>query len=87
LIVFDAKGHEGLIPATSGDQRRFYAGVRNAILGRGSNPVTPIEALAVMAVIEAGTTSARKQAAVALSLTDEEISQWRSVDHREQRSA
>lgn len=87
MIVFDAKGHEGLIPATSGDQRRFYAGVRNAILGRGSNPVTPIEALAVMAVIEAGTTSARKQAAVALSLTDEEISQWRSVDHREQRSA
>jgi len=87
LIVFDAEGHERLLPARPGDQRRFYAGVRDAILGRGSNPVPPIDALAVMGVIEAGATSARTQAAVALPLTDDEVSRWRSVDRRKQWSA
>jgi predicted dehydrogenase len=86
LIVFDAQGHDHLVAAKPGDQRRFYASVRDAIFGRGPNPVPPIDALAVMAVIEAGATSARERTAVTLPLTDEEVARWRSVDRGEQQS-
>jgi predicted dehydrogenase len=87
LIVFNAEGHEQFFPAKPGDQRLFYAGVRDAILGRGPNPVSPIEALAVMAIIEAGATSAREQAAVPLALSDDEILRWRSLDRSEPQRA
>jgi predicted dehydrogenase len=39
-------------PALPGDYPAYYAGVRDAILGLGPNPVPPAEALAVMRIIE-----------------------------------
>ena len=44
--------------------------------GIGPNPVPPIQALAVMAVIEAANRSAREKASVGPDLTDEEIAAW-----------
>ena len=41
------------LPTPAGDQRAYYAAVRDALLGRGDNPVTPLQAIAVMAVLEA----------------------------------
>lgn len=82
LIVFDAQGHERLVPATPGDQRRFYAGMRDAILGREPNPVPAIEALAVMAVIEAGASSSHQQTAIPLPLTGKEVAHWRTSAQR-----
>jgi predicted dehydrogenase len=38
----------------SGDYRRFYAGVRDAIAGQGANPVPAEQALAVMRLITLG---------------------------------
>ena len=58
------------VPA--GDQRRFYAGVRDALRGICPNPVPPIQALAVMAVVEAGILSSREGRRMALSLTQAE---------------
>lgn len=72
LVVIDAEGVTTDYPAERGDQTRYYAGVRDAILGRAPNPVAPVEALAVMAVIEAAARSAREGRVAALSLTDDE---------------
>jgi predicted dehydrogenase len=44
-----------------GDYRLYYAGVRDAIAGTGSNPVTGEEALAVMRLLELGMASAERR--------------------------
>ncbi|HEX8029311.1 MAG TPA: oxidoreductase [Vicinamibacterales bacterium] len=64
------------IAASVGDQREFYRLVREALLNGGDGPVRPVEALAVMAVIEAGAASARHGRAMPLPLTDEERAAW-----------
>ena len=48
------------VPGEPGDYPAYYAGVRDAILGRGPNPVPPEEAVAVMAVLELALESARQ---------------------------
>jgi predicted dehydrogenase len=75
LVVYDGdRQHER--PAIAGDQRAYYRGIAAALQGsaEGSarNPVQPIEALVVMAIVEAATRSASTGAAVRVSLTDEE---------------
>lgn len=45
-------------PGIPGDYLMYYAGVRDAILGTGVNPVSASEALAVMRVLELGAVSA-----------------------------
>lgn len=47
--------------APAGDYGRYYAAVRDAILGRGPNPVTPGQAIAVMRLIELGIESSRRR--------------------------
>jgi predicted dehydrogenase len=49
------------LPRAPGDYRRYYADVRDAIAGRGPNPVTPAEARRVMAVLECAIASARER--------------------------
>lgn len=44
-----------------GDYLAYYAGVRDALLGEGDNPVSVDEALAVVRLLEAGLDSARQQ--------------------------
>ncbi|SIR43413.1 MULTISPECIES: oxidoreductase [Acidiphilium] len=75
LAVYGPDG-ERSIPATPGDQRRFYELVAEALRGNRAGPVRPIEALAVMAVIEAGMISASNGVTVPLSLTDDECAAW-----------
>ncbi|ONF95454.1 oxidoreductase [Sphingomonas jeddahensis] len=60
------------LPLVAGDQRTFYCGVAHAISGTGPNPVPPIEALAVMAVIEAGLSASADRCATPLDLTPAE---------------
>jgi predicted dehydrogenase len=49
-----------------GDYRLYYAGVRDAILGVGSNPVPAEEGVAVMRLIELGMQSAERRCEVAV---------------------
>jgi len=72
LMVFDGAGRETRRPATPGDQRGFYAAVAAAIRGEAAGPVPPIQALAVMAVLEAAITAARAGATARLGLTADE---------------
>lgn len=76
LVVIDAVGVATERPAERGDQTRYYAGVRDAILGHAPSPVAPIEALAVMAVIEAAAQSALEGRMVALALSDAECATY-----------
>ena len=65
LVLHDGEGSRA-VPWVAGDQRAFYRGVVDAIRGVGANPVPPGEALAVMAVIEAGLRSSAEQRVVPL---------------------
>jgi predicted dehydrogenase len=60
LQVLGGDGEVEYRPSPRGDQSRYYAAIRDALLGCGENPVTPAEAVAVMAVLEAAVTSARE---------------------------
>jgi predicted dehydrogenase len=76
LIAYDGSGEQRILPARPGDQRQYYEGIVARLNGAGSGAATPIEALGVMAVIEAGVDSARSRKSVELSLTSEERASW-----------
>jgi hypothetical protein len=50
VLVDGASGSERETPIPRGDYTRFYAQLRDAVLGAASNPVPPEQALAVTAV-------------------------------------
>jgi predicted dehydrogenase len=78
LLLFDGSGDAPQsLPVPSGDQRRYYEGMRDAILHDTDAPVTPAQALATMAVLEAALRSARDGATVDLPLTEAERTGWR----------
>lgn len=72
LLFFSGEGEPEELPAPAGCQQRYYEQVWDAILGTTANPVPPAQALAVMAVLEAGFSSHRERRAVALPLSDSE---------------
>jgi len=48
------------VPTLRGDYTRYYAAVRDAILGRGPAPVTPNQAVELMELLDLGRRSARE---------------------------
>jgi len=76
LLLYDAKGDVTRLPVSAGDQRRYYAALRDAVTGYGGNPVTPLQAVTVMAVLEAAIESAASGRAVDLVLSKEERAAW-----------
>jgi predicted dehydrogenase len=79
LLAYDADGAERLLPTNPGDQRLYYAGIAAALRGGGTNPVQPIEALAVMSVLEAATRSAAERRTVEPDFTDAERAALRAT--------
>lgn len=59
-------------PIPRGDYRQFYAALRDAIRGKGANPVPPAEAIATTAVVETAARSAAEGRVLPLPLTAEE---------------
>ncbi|MGS6160717.1 Gfo/Idh/MocA family oxidoreductase, partial [Enterobacter mori] len=55
-----------------GDQRQYYITVRDALTGKIENPVHPVEAMAVMAVLEAAVRSSETGSTQTLELTAED---------------
>ncbi len=55
-----------------GDQSRYYLAIRDALRSEGMNPVSPGQAIAVIAVMEAAITSHQGGCRVPLDLTQEE---------------
>ncbi|WP_426754039.1 oxidoreductase [Myxococcus sp. Y35] len=58
--------------ASVGDYRLYYAGIRDALLGGAPNPVTPVQAVVVQAVLEAGIEAQASGRAQPLALTEAE---------------
>ena len=76
-ILFDgATGSETRIPAPAGDQRGYYAGVRDAILSGTPTAITGEHGVAVMAVLEASFQSGAEGRVLPIPLTEEERARW-----------
>lgn len=60
----DGSGGVQVLPAPRGDQSRYYAGIAEALRGDAASPVSPREALDVMAVLDAAERSAATGRAV-----------------------
>jgi len=60
------------VPAARGDQRGFYVALREAMRGKGPNPVTAQQGAAVMAIIEAAILSHREGRRVAPAVAPQE---------------
>jgi predicted dehydrogenase len=74
MVLFDAAGDATRLKTPKGDQRQYYINVRDALTGKIGNPVHPVEALAVMAVLEAAVKSSETGSTQTLELTAEERS-------------
>ena len=72
MVLFDAAGDATRLKTPKGDQRQYYINVRDALRGKITNPVHPVEALAVMAVLEAAVRSSETGTTQMLELTAEE---------------
>ncbi len=57
----DGRIEKRRVPTLAGDYRRYYAGVRDALLGKASLPVTALEAWQVARVLEMAEESTRKR--------------------------
>jgi predicted dehydrogenase len=60
------------MPTPAGDHRRYYMAIRDALRGIAPNAVPPIQALAVMAVLEAAITAAASGSRMDIPLTPDE---------------
>jgi predicted dehydrogenase len=72
MVLYDGSGGERHIPSLTGDQSKFYVGIDAALRAGAPNPVPPMQAIAVVAVIEAALLAARTGQATVPELTEEE---------------
>ncbi len=79
LLVIGEQADTIEIMLPAGNWPAYYAAMRDAVHGEAELPVTPAQATAVMAVIEAGLQSAAEGRVVRPSYTEAERSAWRPV--------
>ena len=72
LEIHDGAGRVSHVPASAGDQRRFYQGVAETIARGPIDDTAALEAVRVMACLEAARISARTGASVGLTLAPDE---------------
>ena len=76
-ILYDgASGEKSEIPAPVGDQRPYYAGVRDAILEGRPAPISSEHGVVVMAILEASFESGVRGQTLPIPFTLEERAQW-----------
>ena len=64
------------LPVFIGNQQIYYAEIRDAILGKRPPPISGIDAVAVMAVLETSFRSGERGQVLPLPLTPEELAAW-----------
>ncbi|KTT26104.1 dehydrogenase [Pseudomonas oryzihabitans] len=67
LITGD--GERQALPTPAGDHRRYYLALVEALAGRAANPVSPDQACALMALLEAAQRASREGCAIVPELT------------------
>jgi predicted dehydrogenase len=76
-VLYDgATGETREVRAIPGDQRCYYAALREALHGRAPNPVTPSQGATVIAIIEAAFRADAEGRRVVPELTDAERAAW-----------
>ncbi len=76
-VIYDgATGETRELQAMPGDQRGYYAALREALYGRAPNPVTPAQGATVIAIIEAAFRADADGRRVVPELTDDERAAW-----------
>lgn len=79
-ILYDgATGQQTQIPAPLGDQKPYYAGVRDAILQGRPAPISGEHGVVVMAILEASFASGAQGRTLPIPLTAEERTQWEAA--------
>ena len=77
-IVFDgATGRQTEVPSPVGDQRGYYSGIRDSILGKCPVPVPVKDAVAGMAILETSFESGALGQVLPLPLTADERAAWK----------
>jgi predicted dehydrogenase len=77
-IVYDgATGTQTEVPTPAGNQREYYVGIRDAILGKCPVPVPVRDAIAGMAILETSFESGAQGLVMPLPLTAEERAEWK----------
>jgi predicted dehydrogenase len=69
-------GEEVHMASPTGSQRLFYISLRDAILSGKPVPVSPRDAIAVMAILEASIQSGAEDRTLPIPLSDEERAEW-----------
>lgn len=77
VIYYCSEGKAHSLATPAGDQSRYYQGIADALRQGAPNPVSGVEALAVMAVIEAAVAASQSGQRQVLALTEHEIAQLR----------
>lgn len=81
-ILFDgATGQRTEIPVPHADQIGYYIGIRDAIRGTASIPVSPESAIAVMAILETTFASGKEGRILPLPLTEDERNAYKTREH------
>jgi predicted dehydrogenase len=76
-IIYDgATGAQTEVPSPAGNQREYYVGIRDAILGEGPVPVPVKYAVAGMAILETSYESGAQGRVLPLPLTADELAEW-----------
>ena len=77
-IVYDgATGTRTEVPSPTGNQREYYVGIRNALLGKCPVPVPLKDVVAGMAILETSFNSGARGQVLPLPLTKHEIAAWK----------
>ncbi|WP_232823499.1 oxidoreductase [Dyella sp. C9] len=76
MQLHDGSDHPVMIATPRGDQRRYYEALYEALTGQGVNPVTPWQAVSVMAVLDAAIACATTGNPVAPAWSTQEREAW-----------
>jgi hypothetical protein len=80
-IVYDgATGTQTEVPSPAGNQRGYYIGIRDAVLGKCPPPVSTRDAVANMAILETSFESGARGQVLPLPLTPDERAEWAPLD-------
>jgi predicted dehydrogenase len=80
-ILYDgATGKKTEVPSPAGNQRGYYAGIRDSILGKCPVPVPIKDAIAGMAILETSFESGVRGQVLPLPLTDVERTAWKQLN-------
>jgi predicted dehydrogenase len=76
-ILYDgATGTRTEVPSPAGNEREYYVGIRDAILGKRPPPVLARDAVACMAILETSFASGARGQVLPLPLSPEERAEW-----------